>query len=104
MSLLDGTLVAVDPGSGRLLWTFDSGSPLVSAAGAAEEAAHAGGGAAVQPCCSTAIFPGVDGALYTYKQDGELGRGLEVRLSVWTCSPWVMYMQLEMILREPVRA
>ena len=79
MSLLDGTLVAVDPGSGRLLWTFDSGSPLVSASGAAEEGSHVGTGSAVQPCCPTAIFPGVDGALYAYKQDGELGRGLEVK-------------------------
>lgn len=87
MSLLDGTLVAVDPGSGRLLWTFDSGSPLVSAAGSAEESSNGGKGSAVQPCCSTAIFPGVDGALYTYKQDGELGRGLEVRFPDLTPHP-----------------
>ena len=83
MSLLDGTLVAVEPDSGRLLWTFDSGSPLVSASGSAEEgvgllAAEGSSHAAPAAQQGRAIFPGVDGALYSYKQDGALGRGLEV--------------------------
>ena len=51
VSLLDGRVVAVDPRSGNILWTFDSGSPLLS----------------VQQSESSPpglhIFPGVDGGL-----------------------------------------
>jgi hypothetical protein len=90
VSLLDGTLVAVEPDSGRLLWTFDSGSPLVSASGSAEVGAGLvpeGGGphATAAPAQQgRAIFPGVDGALYSYKKSGALGRGLEVKIVLFS--------------------
>lgn len=54
VSLLDGRVVAVDPSSGNILWTFDSGSPLLSVQ--QSEASPPG----------VHIFPGVDGGLYAY--------------------------------------
>ena len=63
VSLLDGTLVAVNPDTGAPLWAFDSGSPLVSAAGLA-------GGA------SGAVVPAADGRLFAHRPDAR-GRGLE---------------------------
>ncbi|GAX74713.1 hypothetical protein CEUSTIGMA_g2161.t1, partial [Chlamydomonas eustigma] len=54
VSLLDGRVVAVDPLSGAVLWSFDSGSPLLSVQ--QSEAAPPG----------VHIFPGVDGGLYAY--------------------------------------
>ncbi|KAK9861488.1 hypothetical protein WJX84_008156 [Apatococcus fuscideae] len=61
-SLLDGKVVAVDPVSGRDLWSFDSGLPLVSASN-------------FQP--DRSIFPGADGALYVYKADTRNKQGVE---------------------------
>ncbi len=54
VSLLDGRIVAVDPDGGNVLWSFDSGSPLVSVQ--QSEASPPG----------VHIFPGVDGGLYAY--------------------------------------
>ena len=54
----------MDKHTGETLWTFDTESPLVSV-GEAQEYAYS-------------VFPGVDGALYTYKR-GVTG-GLQVRL------------------------
>ena len=62
-SLLDGKVVAVDPESGRNLWSFDSGLPLVSASN-------------FQP--DRSIFPGADGVLYVYKADSDNKQGVEV--------------------------
>ena len=55
--MLDGRVVAVEPSSGAVLWTFDSGSPLVSVV---QNGAVPGG---------LNIFPGVDGGLYAYSAD-----------------------------------
>ena len=55
--------MAVDPASGRNLWSFDSGLPLVSASN-------------FQP--DRSIFPGADGALYVYKADSQNKQGVEV--------------------------
>lgn len=52
VTLLDGTIVAVDPETGKRLWEFDSGSPLVSARRSEETHMN--------------VFPGVDGGLYAY--------------------------------------
>ncbi len=69
-SLLDGKIVALDPSSGRNLWSFDSGLPLVSASN-------------FQP--DRSIFPGADGALYVYKAVTDSKQGIEVRPSpLWT--------------------
>lgn len=54
VGLLDGRVVAVDASSGSVLWTFDSGAPMLSVQ--QSEGSPAG----------THIFPGVDGALYAY--------------------------------------
>ena len=58
VSLLDGTLVAVEPSSGVPLWAFDSGGPLVSSSGLGGGGSENSGGAA--------LVPGVDGSLYAY--------------------------------------
>ena len=65
ISLLDGRIVAVDSQSGALLWTFDSGAPLVSVKQPQDSKMH--------------IFPGVDGGLYAYHGLGDDGAKLEVR-------------------------
>ncbi|KAK9823205.1 hypothetical protein WJX72_001091 [[Myrmecia] bisecta] len=69
VSLLDGSLAALDSETGEQLWRFDSGSPLVSASGTASKQQ-----AGRRP---HTIFPGADGALYSYHSDGALERGVE---------------------------
>ena len=44
VSLLDGTLIAVEPTTGTPLWAFDSGSPLVSSGGLGGGRGSRGGG------------------------------------------------------------
>ena len=63
-------MVAVDPSVGSMLWSFDSGSPLLSVqqSDASPPGVH--------------IFPGVDGGLYAYHGlDRDTAR-LEVRISI----------------------
>lgn len=59
--------MAVDPASGRNMWSFDSGLPLVSASN-------------FQP--DRSIFPGADGILYVYKADYDNKQGVEVSLEL----------------------
>lgn len=66
VSLLDGHVVAVEPETGRLLWTFDSGAPLVSSKQASVKSPSS-------PAFN--VFPGADGGLYAYHGM----RALEVR-------------------------
>lgn len=80
VSLLDGTLVALDPLTGAELWTepFDSGKPLIrSVPAAAPGAAAPGGDAGVKPSVGAlaAVFPGLDGALYAYADGADAGGG-----------------------------
>ncbi len=79
VSLLDGAVVAIDPDSGSRLWTFASGFPLVSASGATNVGKADSSDSTAVSRASRTIFPGADGALYSYRQDGEVTRGLEVR-------------------------
>lgn len=65
VSLLDGNLVAVDPGTGRVAWTFDSGLPLVTAKKSEASTSNVN------------IFPGADGGLYAYHSTDGLNVGLE---------------------------
>ena len=66
VSLLDGRAIAIDSSSGSILWSFDSGSPLITS-----QQADAPGG--------IHVFPGVDGGLYAYHGlDGGKAK-LEVR-------------------------
>ncbi len=72
VTLLDGRVVAVQQDSGQVLWTFDTGTPLVTVKQ----------GQSVAP--GLRIFPGVDGGLYAYgtalaSADGSAGAKLEVR-------------------------
>jgi len=67
ISLLDGRVVAVDPSGGSVLWSFDSGSPLLSVQ--QSEASPPG----------VHIFPGVDGGLYAYHGLDSNKARLEVR-------------------------
>eukprot|EP00878_Enallax_costatus_P018795 GHUV01019807.1.p1 GENE.GHUV01019807.1~~GHUV01019807.1.p1 ORF type:complete len:727 (+),score=262.17 GHUV01019807.1:265-2445(+) len=65
VTLLDGRVVALDHGSGQILWTFDSGAPLV----AAKQTAALSQG--------MNVFPGTDGGLYAYRGMKQLQPGLE---------------------------
>lgn len=71
VATLDGNIHGMQPDTGRLLWTFASGSPLVSSRRAdATSSARPGGGSH-----DVNIFPGADGGLYAYHgvQAGSLG-------------------------------
>eukprot|EP00873_Tetraselmis_striata_P022954 jgi/Tetstr1/443218/TSEL_031257.t1 len=63
VGLLDGSLAALDTATGELRWRFKSGRPLVSSS--------ASGGGLQSGEGPPLIFPGADGSLYTYQQDGE---------------------------------
>lgn len=56
VSLLDGSVAAIDPISGKQLWIYATGSELVGNQGFAT-GPHGG---------KTTIFPGADGSLYAY--------------------------------------
>ena len=79
VTLLDGSIVAVDRDRGRVLWTFDSGAPLVSAR--QSPAGRRGFN----------VFPGADGGLYAYHGGGGGGgggdaqRGLSLEVCVCVC-------------------
>ena len=97
VSLLDGTVQALDRRTGETLWTFSSGGPLVRAHAdraapafpdAADDdddaaargggfgfggpaSASAGGGSASRPAT---VFPGVDGSLFALADDSVVTR------------------------------
>ena len=80
MSLLDGKVVAVDRDTGRQLWTFDSGPPLLSVSGTADDKQDTEDSSARSPVHS--VIPSVHGKLYGYRQQGPFTRGLEVLLNI----------------------
>ena len=72
VSLLDGTVQAVDRATGEAMWSFSSGGPLVRAHAAAtvddeDPSASSSSSGAVRPARGrpSTVFPGVDGSLYT---------------------------------------
>ena len=65
MSLANGRLVAVDSGTGRPAWSFDSGAPLVSSAVSWGPAMGPG---AAPPGPRDIVFPGTDGSLYLARE------------------------------------
>jgi hypothetical protein len=66
VTLLDGAVVGVDREAGHVLWTFDSGKPLVSSKQSQGNGFN--------------VFPGADGGLYAYHgMTKAQGAGLEVR-------------------------
>eukprot|EP00775_Hariotina_reticulata_P013052 gene13052-13179_t len=65
VTLLDGHVVALDHTTGRTLWTFDSGAPLVSAK---QSLASSQG---------LNVFPGTDGGLFAYNGMKHLNPALE---------------------------
>jgi hypothetical protein len=81
VSLLDGTLIALDSLTGAELWAepFDTGKPLIRSVPAApgapvaageDPAGHQGLGTGLG-----VVFPGLDGALYAYADGAEPGGG-----------------------------
>ena len=78
MSLLDGKVVAVDRDTGRQLWTFDSGPPLLSVSGTADDRQDNGGADSTARSSVQSVIPSVHGKLYGYRQQGPFTRGLEV--------------------------
>ena len=78
VSLLDGTVQAVDRATGESLWSFSSGGPLVRAHARPARGAwdqrgpgDATDAVALQPSRGgpAVVFPGVDGALYTLSSE-----------------------------------
>ena len=78
MSLLDGKVVAVDRDTGKQLWTFDSGPPLLSVSGTAEDRQEHEGADITARSSVQSVIPSVHGKLYGYRQQGPFTRGLEV--------------------------
>lgn len=85
MSLLDGKVVAVDQDTGRQLWTFDSGPPLLSVSGTAEDKQEAEDADSTARSSLQSVIPSVHGKLYGYRQQGPFTRGLEVLLLMRRC-------------------
>jgi outer membrane protein assembly factor BamB len=80
--LVDGRLLSLEPHTGAEVWTWDTGSPLVSSAGltaGGADGAHDGADGSFH--AARTLVPGVDGALYAYHHnvDGDLQLGLQVR-------------------------
>ena len=65
---LDGTLTALELQTGQVLWSFDSGAPLVSS----------GKGLSAGSSIVPHVFPGADGTLYRVQRGG-VGAKIEVR-------------------------
>ena len=82
MSLLDGKVVAVDRDTGRQLWTFDSGPPLLSVSGTAEDRQENEGADSTARSSVQSVIPSVHGKLYGYRQQGPFTRGLEVLTAI----------------------
>ena len=87
VSLLDGHVHAIDDRTGETKWSFSSGPPLVASA-FEPDGAQAGED-------RSAVFPGSDGSLYSFRPKGG-GRTVEVRRTLpppSTCvrlSMWVL--------------
>lgn len=90
VSLLDGTVQAVDRATGESLWSFSSGGPLVRAHArpARGEWDHAPGdetdAVALRSTrgAPAVVFPGVDGALYALSSESPNARGDETKAAV----------------------
>ena len=74
VSLADGRLVSLDESSGELLWTFDTGAPLMTSANPAtaptDDAPDLRDNdteSSALPLPKEGIFPGTDGSLYIYR-------------------------------------
>ena len=87
MSLLDGKVVAVDRDTGRQLWTFDSGPPLLSVSGTAEDRQDNEGADSTARSSVQSVIPSVHGKLYGYRQQGPFTRGLEVLTAMQPADP-----------------
>lgn len=88
VSLLDGHVVALDQGTGRVVWTFDSGAPLVSAR------------QSLTSSQGLNVFPGTDGGLYAYHGLTHLNPGLEVGARASSCAGGVLLRVLPLPARE----
>lgn len=73
VSLLDGSLLALDPDTGTTSWTLDLGSPLLSSSGTWFENSLNN-----EDPVSHSILPGADGSLYIFTDDSGAGQALEV--------------------------
>lgn len=67
VTLVDGSVVALDHATGRHLWTYDTGAPLASARQASA------------PTQGMNLVAGVDGGLYAYGAAQQNNPGLQVR-------------------------
>lgn len=73
VSLLDGSLLALDPDTGTTSWTLDLGSPLLSSSGTWFESSVEN-----EDHVSHSILPGADGSLYIFTDASGAGQALEV--------------------------
>jgi hypothetical protein len=74
VSLANGQLVSLHQDTGELLWSFDTGAPLLSSANPAAAAAPSPDDAPPKE----GIFPGTDGSLYAYRPGDDGAPRIEV--------------------------
>lgn len=78
VSLLDGHVVAVSPSTGKMLWAFDTGGPLVSAKQPEQGRSR------------LHVFPGAapdDGGLYAY-QGVQPTDAASLQVGLWWLCGW----------------
>lgn len=73
VTLLDGTLLSLNQGTGLIAWTLDLGRPLLSGSGVWQEQPAA----CTDPLLRT-ILPGADGSLYIFTDATGVQQSLEV--------------------------
>ena len=73
VTLLDGTLLSLNRGTGLIAWTLDLGRPLLSGSGVWHEQPAA----RKDPLLRT-ILPGADGSLYIFTDAAGVQQSLEV--------------------------
>ena len=83
VTLIDGNVHAIDADTGESLWMSSVGSPLISSWNLATEDPEAG-------TTPPAVFPGVDGSLYSYRS----GTDGEVKLEVLLTPPMLLHRNL----------
>ena len=73
LTLLDGSLLALDQDLGTVLWSLDLGSPLLSSSGTWQETSPD-----TKKPVSRSILPGADGSLYIFTDSLGASQALEV--------------------------
>jgi len=79
VTLANGQLLALDQDSGDVVWTFDTGAPLVASGNPAATGDQVTSPGEPGSGIREGIFPGTDGSLYVFRAGAEGPPRIEVR-------------------------